>query len=120
MGTAKLSKKERLIRQVKGQEIDKVPSIGGWIGGAVNLAEVAGISIEKYLSDPRSGVLKAYQSLGVDGLLVDPIVTKTVEEIRTGSVTDEHFKQIEPEAVVTKADSYPDSEKEVLKGFDLE
>lgn len=37
-----LSKKERLVRQARGQEVDRIPSIGGWIGGARNLTELAG------------------------------------------------------------------------------
>jgi len=47
-----LTKKERLVRQARGQEIDRVPSLGGWIGGARVLAELAGISVEQYLTDP--------------------------------------------------------------------
>ena len=54
-----LTKKERLARQARGQEVDRVPSLGGWIGGARVVAEIAGISTDEYLADPMAGVVKA-------------------------------------------------------------
>lgn len=48
-----LSSRERLIRQVRGQEVDRVPALDGWNNGAVNLARIAGISLREYLVNPK-------------------------------------------------------------------
>ena len=112
-----LTKKERLTRQAKGQEIDRVPTLGGWIGGARNLSAIAGISPEDYLADPLRGVIKANLALDVDGMIA-PAVPQTLAEIRTSSVLDSSFPGVEPEALLAKAESIPDGEKEILASFD--
>jgi hypothetical protein len=112
-----LTKKERLIRQVRGQEVDRVPTLGGWVLGVENLVELAGISIEAFLSDPLGGVVKANLALDIDGM-IQPVIPYQVEQIRTGLVLEESFVGIEPEALVKRANEYPDSEKEVLASFD--
>ena len=61
--SSRLTKKQRLIRQVRGQEIDRVPSLAGWIGGVRVLAELAGIGADTYLADPMAGVVKAAVAL---------------------------------------------------------
>jgi hypothetical protein len=112
-----LTSKERLQRQARGQDIDQIPSIGGWMNGAANLAALGGISLDQYLADPMAGVVKANLALGVDAM-VQPAVPQTAEEIRTGHVTESDFTGIEPEALQAHADSLPDSEAEVLASFD--
>ena len=112
-----LSKKERLIRQARGQEIDRVPTLGGWIGGVRVLADLAGISTDEYLADPLRGVVKANLALDVDGM-IQPVVPRSLDQIRTGSVVEATFAGIEPEALLARADSLPDSESEVLASFD--
>ena len=112
-----LSSKERLVRQVRGEEVDRITSIGGWMGGVRNLAELAGISVEAYLSDPFKGMLRAHTQLKVDGL-VAPVCPTDVDQIRTGSILEERFADIEPEALVERAHTLPDSEKEILSTFD--
>lgn len=113
---AELSKKERIKRQVLGQEVDRVPSLGGWILGIPNIAALAGIRIDEYLQDPLAGVVKANLALGVDGM-IQPVIPERLDQIRSGLVQEEKFAGIEPEALVVKANSYPDSEKEVLASF---
>lgn len=112
-----LSKKERLVRQARGLEVDRVPSIGGWIGGARVLAQIAGISNGAYLADPERAVILAHTALDVDGM-VQPVVPLGLDQIRTGLVQEEKFPGVEPEEILGLADSYPDSEKEVLASFD--
>jgi hypothetical protein len=112
-----LSSKERFIRQIKGQSIDRVPTIGGWIGGVENLANLAAIPVKEYLESPFRGVIKAYKALDVDGL-VGPVIPKSVEEIRTDYLLEKSFAEIGPEALVQKAEMFPDSEKKVLAQFD--
>jgi hypothetical protein len=64
-----LSSKERILRQVRGQEVDCIPSIGGWMNGVKNISCLAGISIEEYMKNPMAGVVKANLALGVDGMV---------------------------------------------------
>lgn len=112
----KLSGKERLKRAARGQEVDRIPSIGGWMNGVKNLAELAGISVENYLADPAAGVLLANKALGVDGM-VSPVIPKEVDQIRTGSVEESSFDSVEPEDIVKLADTLPDGEKKILADF---
>lgn len=112
-----LSAKERLTRAVRGQEVDRIPTIGGWMNGPRNLAALAGISVEQYLADPRRGVVLANLALGVDAM-VNPAVPTKLEEVRTGAVEESKFDGIEPEALMQLADSLPDNEREILAKFD--
>ncbi len=112
-----MTSKERLKRAARGMEVDCIPTIGGWIGGARNLAELGGLSLEEYLADPLRGVVKAYLALGVDAI-VPPVVPRSAEQVRTGHVLDEKFSGVEPRALVELANSLPDTEREALRDFD--
>jgi hypothetical protein len=112
-----LTKKERLTRQARGQEIDRVPSLGGWMLGVRNLAQIAGITPQAFLADRLAGTVKANLALDVDGM-VNVVIPENLEQIRSGLVQEETFVNIPPEALVDKANTYPDSEKEVLASFD--
>lgn len=114
-----LSKKERLLRQIKGQEVDRIPTLGGWIGGVRNLSQIAGISTDTYFADPTEAVIKANHVLDVDGM-IPPVIPSSLEEIRTSSVLDSNFAHIPPEALLKHANSLPDSEKEILASFDYQ
>jgi len=117
--TATLTQKERLARQARGQEIDRVPALAGWIGGARVLAELAGISPAAYLADPLAGVVKAAVALDADGM-VSPAVPRSLDQIRTGSVVEANFAGVPPEALLERANSLPDSEAEILASFNPE
>ncbi|MBI5723562.1 MAG: hypothetical protein HZA50_06360 [Planctomycetes bacterium] len=112
-----LTGKERLKRAARRQEVDRIPSIGGWMNGVKNLAELAGICIDRYLADPPAGVVLANKALNVDGM-VSPVVPTDVGQIRTGAVEESSFDSVEPEDIVKFADSLPDGEKEILADFD--
>jgi hypothetical protein len=112
-----LTKKERLTRQARGQEIDRVPSLGGWMLGVRNLARIARISPDEFLASRLAGTVKANLALNVDGM-VNPVIPENLEQVRAGLVQEESFVGIEPEAILNKANTYPDSEKEVLASFD--
>jgi hypothetical protein len=111
-----LTSKERLVRQARGQEVDLIPTIGGWMNGPRILAELAGMSVEQYLADPMRGVITANKNLNVDAM-VAPAVPQTLDEVRTGHVTEADFSGVEPEALEKCANSLPDSEAEVLRSF---
>ena len=112
-----MNSKERLVRQALGQEADRVPTIGGWIGGARVLAQLAGVSLGQYLAAPYSSAIRANKALGVDGM-VGPVFHTQADQIRTGAVQEEHHAGTEPEAVLDYANQLPDSEREVLATFD--
>ncbi len=112
-----LTRKERLARQARGQEVDCIPALGGWMLGVPVLARIAGLSIEQYLANPLAGTVRANQVLLVDGM-VQPVIPTRLDEIRTGLVQEEKFAGIEPEALAAAADALPDSEREILADFD--
>jgi hypothetical protein len=114
-----LTKKERLTRQTRGQEIDRVPALAGWIGGVRVLAELAGISPDAYLADPMRGVVRSAVALDADGM-VSPAVPRSLEQIRTGAVVEANFANIPPEALLDRANALPDSEAEILASFNAE
>jgi hypothetical protein len=111
-----LTKKERLMRQVKGQEIDRVPTLGGWIGGVRNLADLAGITVENYLADPMRGVIKANLALDVDGM-IQPNMPTRLDQIRSQAILERDHIGIEPEALLERANSLPDNEADILADF---
>lgn len=113
----KLNSKERILRCIRGEETDCIPSIGGWMNGVKNIASLAGLSIEEYMAKPLGGVVKANLALGVDGM-VTPIVPLSLNEIRSGNVApDCEHSGVEPEAILEKAEQLPDSEKDILSSF---
>lgn len=117
MSRVVLTKKERLVRQARGLEIDRVPTLGGWIGGARNLAQIAGIGLGAYLADPEGGAIRAYRALDVDGM-IQLVIPQSAEQIRTEAILDADYAGIEPEALLRRANSLPDGEREVLNSFD--
>lgn len=96
--------------------VDRVPTIGGWIGGVRVLSELAGISPETYLKDPLDGVVRAHRALGVDGF-IGPVVPTELDQIRTGLVEESHFAGFDPEDLLRDAERAPD-DREVLADFD--
>jgi hypothetical protein len=113
----RLSAKERLARQALGQDVDCIPTLGGWIGGAKVLAALAGMELGDYLADPFAATIRAYKMLDVDGM-IEPIYPTRADQIRSHAVVEEQFAGVEPEALRDYANSLPDSEAEVLRGFD--
>jgi hypothetical protein len=117
--TKTLSKKERLTRQARGLEIDRVPSIGGWMLGVSNLANIAGISVDTFLENPERGTVLANLALEVDGM-VQPVIPHSLDEMRTGYIQEATFTGIEPEELLQRANACPDTEQDVLRSFDAQ
>jgi hypothetical protein len=112
-----LSPKERILRQIRSEEVDCIPTIGGWIEGVKNLAKIGGIRVEAYLADPMAGVIRANRALAVDAM-INPVVPQRIDEIRTGMVVDAPFQGIQPEAILAAAEALPDRETVILSSFD--
>ncbi|MDR1145340.1 MAG: hypothetical protein LBK71_04300 [Verrucomicrobiales bacterium] len=116
--TTMLTSRERLRRQALGQEIDRVPSIGGWMLSVPNLAAIGGTSTDEYFKNPLQGVVRANLALEADGMVTMPIIPNALDQVRAGSVSEENFHDIEPEALAEEAERLPDDDAEILKDFD--
>ena len=115
-----VTRKERLTRQTLLQEIDAIPSIGGWMLSTRNLAAMAGLTEEAYLANHEQGFVKANRALGVDGIVSSPIMPDKPDIVRTGSLTEAHFADRAPEEVLRDAEKLPDDPNELLKDFNAE
>jgi len=115
--TNEMTGKERIMRQIAGEEVDRIPLVGGWNLGLGNVAALAELSIPEYLSDPLGGVIKANLDLGVDAVAT-LVVPLEPAEIRTGSIEEHNFSEVEPEALLNRAMTIPDDEAGVLAQFD--
>jgi hypothetical protein len=111
-----MTRKQRLLNQIRGEAVDRIPMIGGWNLGIKNLASIAGITAEEYLKDPLRGVIRANQALGVDAVTT-PIVPRDMDMIRTGLLQESSFEKLEPEALQERADAIPHTERKVLARF---
>lgn len=109
--------RERIIRQIMGEKVDRIPLVGGWNLGLANVAELAQLSTSEYLTDPLGGVIKANLNLGVDALAL-PVIPTDITAIRSGSLQEHNFSEVEPEALLKRAMAIPDNEAEVLAEFD--
>ena len=112
-----LTSKQRILNQLRGDDVDRIPTVGGWNLGVRNLAALAGLSVEEYLRDPPGSVIRANRRLGVDAM-APPVVPTDIDSIRAGSLQESKFADVEPEALKTRADAIPDSEREVVANFD--
>src|ERR1019366_9437471 len=104
-----MNSRQRIVKQIAGEEIYRPPALGGWNLGVRNLAELAGLGVEEYLRNPMAGVVRANHALGVDGM-VPPIVPTDLDSIRAGKLEEKDFAGIEPEALLRRARAIPDSE----------
>lgn len=111
-----LSSRERLERALRFDEVDRIPTIGGWIGGVKVLSDLAEISTADYLKDPLGGVVRAHLNLGVDGM-ISPVVPTRLDQIRTGLVEESRFEGVEPEDLVIAANQAP-SDDLIRRQFD--
>lgn len=117
--TVTLTHKERLVRAARAEDVDHIPTLGGWIGGPRTLADLAGLTMAEYLADPMAGVLGAHLALGVDGM-VPPVVPARADQIRTGAVLEADHPNVEPEALRDFAETLPATEREILADFQRE
>lgn len=109
-----MTHKERMRRHLAGEPVDRLPMIGGWSLGVRNLAALGGMSVEEYLRDPLNNVIRANRRQGVDGM-VPPIVPVEMDSIRDGSLQEAGFTEVEPEALLARAEAIPATEEEVLR-----
>ncbi len=109
-----MTHKQRILCHLAGETVDRIPIIGGWSLGVRNLAAIGGMSVEEYLQDPFTNVIRANRRLGVDGML-PPIVPREIDSIRDGNLQEESFAAVEPKALLARAEAIPASEEAVLR-----
>jgi hypothetical protein len=71
----------RLETVFRGEIADKTPLIGGWIACPQHICKLTGVSEEQYWANPAEISAKAYQILGMDGL-IDLYVPKNRNDFR--------------------------------------
>ena len=112
-----MNRKERVLRQARGQEVDRVPLMGGWIQSAEILASLASVGEEAYIANPSAAMIRAHEALGVD-CMVFPLIPPHPSQVRVGQVLDACFSGIEPENLKRDGDNVPDEEKRIIASLD--
>lgn len=114
----KLTNRQRVLNQLNGEEIDRVPAMGGWIEGVENLASIAGLSVDAYLSKPLENLIRANSALAVD-CMIFPIVPDTKDHLRSGHVDSQALSTNEPESLLRDAERVPSTRREVVDRLDV-
>lgn len=109
-----MTHKDRMLCQLAGEPVDRIPMVGGWSLGVRNVAALGGMSVEDYLRDPFRGVMQANRRQGMDGM-VPPIVPTDLASIRDGQLQEATFAGVEPEALLARAEAIPATEAAVLR-----
>jgi hypothetical protein len=112
-----MNSRDRLLAHIRGEPVDRIPLIGGWMLGMRNIAELAGLPLAQVKQDPWAAVVQANRNLHVDAV-VPPIVPADEESIRAGSLQEEWFAEITPEHLLRDAEATPDTEAKLLADFD--
>ncbi len=113
-----MTPRERIVNQILGREVDRVPTIGGWMHGPRNLARLAGLSLDEYLRDPLGNLVRAHRALGVDGMIMWPVTPDHDGQIRTSAVLEEGHRDKTPDDLRRRGDAVPDSDAGILAEFD--
>jgi len=64
-----MSKRERLEAAFELKEPDRTPILGGWIACPEHIMELTGTTADEYWADPVGVSIRAYEHLGMDGLM---------------------------------------------------
>lgn len=74
-------KRERLESAFELKEPDRTPILGGWIACPEHIMELVGTTADEYWADPVGVSIRAYEHLGMDGL-VDVFVPRNRGDFR--------------------------------------
>ena len=115
-----MNNRQRLEAVFAGKTADRTPVLGGWISCASHLIELAGATREEYVAAPMSVALRAYNALGVDGL-VSMLMPRVDGDYR---IVDEHsYAHADHgeslEEAVARIEKMPDAAA-VERAFDFE
>ncbi len=115
-----MTHRERLETVFHGGQPDRTPILGGWIANPRAICAFSGASLDAYWADPQSVSLRAYQTLGTDGLL-DLFIPKHQDDFRCVDHEDymHGAAQMPLEQALAEIESLP-SGAETEASFDLE
>lgn len=113
-----MTSRERILNQIAGKPVDRIPMLGGWNLGVDNICNLAEITRDEYVANPFEAVMQANRNLHVDSLVLSPIVPNPESELRTCLIEEHNFEKIEPETLLEDANRIPDTEKEIVTKYD--
>ena len=113
-----LTNRQRVLNQLTGDSIDRIPAMGGWIEGVDNLASIAGLSVDDYLAEPLKNFMKANTTLAVD-CMIFPIIPDTRDHFRAGHVDSQLDCEFTPESLLQDAEKVPDTRSGVVSRLDV-
>ncbi len=117
-----MTRRERLHTVFAGRPADRTPILGGWIACPEHMWTIAGVSRQDYWADPVGVSIRAYDILGMDGL-INVFWPKHEDDFRC---VDEHtYLHARPDLTLDEAlrrvDEMPDPERiEAEFDFDAE
>jgi len=118
--SATMSRRDRLVCVFAGGVPDRTPVLGGWIACPEHIRTLTEASREEYWADSVGVSIRAYDRLGVDGLM-DVFVPKSDEEFRV--VDEESYLHARTgltlEGALDEIDAMPAAETREAE-FDIE
>lgn len=64
-----MTRKERVLRALHFEPVDRVPVVGGFVRHPRFLADTAGVTLDQFWAAPRQTAIAAFKRLGVDVIL---------------------------------------------------
>ncbi|MDP7251228.1 MAG: uroporphyrinogen decarboxylase family protein [Planctomycetota bacterium] len=115
-----MTPKQRLDALFDGQEPDRTPILGGWIACPDYICTLAEVSLDEYWSEPIPVSIRAYQKLGMDGL-ISVFVPRSREDYRCVDISS--YAKSRPaltlEESVAQIDEMP-SPEQIENDFDFD
>ncbi|MFH1084936.1 MAG: hypothetical protein V1772_04155 [Chloroflexota bacterium] len=115
-----LSPRHRLETLFSRQAPDRTPILGGWIACPEHIAAIVGVGLDAYWADPLGVSIRAYHTLGTDGL-IDCFVPKHPTDFRC--VDGDSYIHARPDLTLEEAlariDALPEP-SEIEAAFDME
>lgn len=120
-----MNKRERIEAAINLEEVDRIPTLGGWLTSAHHIQKLAGVTPDIFFGNPERYIARAYQVLDCDAC-VDFFVPKRQDQYRGSSDEDikntiemQHRKYPDVEAAIRYIRNLP-GRSEIQKGFDFE
>lgn len=115
-----MTHRERLEAVFSGQKADRLPFLGGWIACPQHICSIAGSSEQEYWANPKGVSIKAYNRMGIDGLVSIFIPSKEGEYrcVNSDSFHTEKSRKTLDE-VIQEIDAIPTPEQ-IENDFDFE
>ncbi|MBT5534361.1 hypothetical protein HOK31_14945 [Candidatus Poribacteria bacterium] len=113
-----MTKHERIMRQARFEDVDRIPLLGGWMNSAEHLQELGGTTEDEFWSDGWAGGLRAYQALDVDGML-GHIVPASQTSVRQGRILDDEHAHRTTEDVLAFIEATL-SDDQIIDAFDAD